>query len=116
MQGQAAGRAGHSGYPWLGKSANELLVRGLLGIVDADLGSSDRFGNTTVNIGLLHGGVAANVIPEAAEAELGVRVATGPQSTGSEAVRAKMEDVLKAIDPGESRPDLRRQRLRSRAM
>ncbi|KAK3384914.1 hypothetical protein B0H63DRAFT_395341 [Podospora didyma] len=94
----AKGKAGHSGYPWLGKSATELLVRVLVKLVDADLGSSERFGNTTVNIGTIEGGVAANVIPKDASAKLAIRVAAGNQSTGSELVRQKVEQILKETD------------------
>jgi acetylornithine deacetylase len=94
----AKGKAGHSGYPWLGKSANEVMVRALGKIVAEDLGSSKEFGNTTVNIGTLEGGVAGNVISESAEAHLTIRVAEGPQSTGSEKVRKRIAELLKEVD------------------
>lgn len=94
----AAGKAGHSGYPWLGKSANEVLLRGLLKVLETDLGSSDRYGNTTVNIGLMQGGVAPNVIPSHASASLLCRVAVGPQKTGHETVREKIKEVLASVD------------------
>ncbi|KAL8366717.1 hypothetical protein RB595_010530 [Gaeumannomyces hyphopodioides] len=94
----AEGQAGHSGYPWLGKSANEFLMRGLLAVLDADLGSSDGFGNTTVNVGLMSGGVAANVIPKSAHASIVVRVAIGPQSDGHNIVRQRIESALQDID------------------
>jgi acetylornithine deacetylase len=95
----ARGKAGHSGYPWLGKSATAMLVNALDKILETNLGSSDRFGNTTVNIGILEGGVAANVIPEKASAQLAIRVATGTQSTGSGAVKKKVEEILAEVDP-----------------
>ncbi|CAK7565595.1 MAG: hypothetical protein SEPTF4163_003516 [Sporothrix epigloea] len=94
----ATGQAGHSGYPWLGKSANDALVRGLVALIDADLGTNPVFGNTTVNLGLINGGVAANVIPAAAEAAMAIRVALGPQETGHMEVRRRMEAALKAVD------------------
>lgn len=94
----AVGKAGHSGYPWLGKSANEVLTRALVRIVDADLGSSERFGNTTVNIGVLDGGVAANVIPAHATAKLALRIAAGDQETGFDLIRGRIEDILKETD------------------
>lgn len=94
----ARGRAGHSGYPWLGKSATTLLMRGVLGVVDADLGSSERYGNTTVNVGIMEGGVALNVIPAHAQASLMVRVAVEPQETGHEIVRERMRAVLASVD------------------
>ncbi len=95
---RAAGRAGHSGYPWLGRSANALLVRGLAAVLDADLGASPVYGNTTVNVGVLAGGVAANVIAASASAQLAVRVALGPQATGHEVVRARIAAILDAVD------------------
>lgn len=94
----ATGKAGHSGYPELGKSANAVLARALVAVVDADLGSSERYGNTTVNIGMMKGGVAPNVIPAHAEATLMCRIALEPQKNGHEAVREKMEEVLKGVD------------------
>lgn len=94
----ARGRDGHSGYPWLGKSANEVLLRGLLAVVDADLGSLPVFGPTTVNIGRMDGGVAGNVIPAHAYADLAIRVAVAPQATGHEVVRARVEAALDAVD------------------
>ena len=91
----ARGRAGHSGYPWLGKSATEALVRGLAALLDADLGGSARFGNTTVNVGVLAGGVAANVIAPEANASLSVRVAVGDQATGARIVQERMRRALR---------------------
>ncbi|KAI1261811.1 Zn-dependent exopeptidase [Xylariaceae sp. FL1019] len=95
---KAHGKAGHSGYPWLGKSATETLMRGLVKVLDTDLGSSDEFGNTTVNVGLLEGGVAPNVIPETAEATMAVRVAIGPEGEGGKIVGQRIRDVLKGVD------------------
>ncbi|KAK0665283.1 hypothetical protein QBC41DRAFT_15415 [Cercophora samala] len=92
------GKAGHSGYPQLGKSANEVLVRSLHAILNTDLGSSERYGNTTVNIGVLEGGVAANVIPKSASARLAIRVASGSQKEGHKDVIAKIKDILKETD------------------
>ncbi|KAK4100428.1 Zn-dependent exopeptidase [Parathielavia hyrcaniae] len=94
----ATGKAGHSGYPWLGKSATAVLVRGLGGLLDAELGSSERFGNTTVNVGVLEGGVAANVIAKEARARLAVRVALGDRRTGAEIVGGRMRSVLEEVD------------------
>lgn len=95
---QAKGKAGHSGYPWLGKSANEVLMRGLLKMLDTDLGSSERYGNTTINVGKMEGGVALNVIPAHASASLMCRIALEPQESGHKAVMAKMEEVLASVD------------------
>lgn len=94
----ARGEGGHSGYPWLGKSANELIVRAMSRILDADLGSGERFGNTTVNLGRMEGGVADNVIPEHASAGLMVRVALGPQDTGDKIVWERIQAILDEVD------------------
>lgn len=94
----AKGKAGHSGYPWLGKSATEVLVRALVNVLDTDLGSSERFGNTTTNVGLIEGGVAANVIPEHASAKIAMRIAAGNQTTGWGIVRERLAKVLEEVD------------------
>lgn len=94
----AKGVPGHSGYPWLGKSANEVTIRALAKLLDTDLGSSEDYGNTTVNIGRFEGGVAANVIPESAKAGLMVRVAIGPEKKGAVVVRQRILDVLNEVD------------------
>lgn len=92
------GVPGHSGYPWLGKSANELMVRAMSKILSTDLGSTKLFGNTTVNIGRWEGGVAANVIPEHATVNLAVRVAIGPEKDGGWIVRDKIQAIFDEID------------------
>ncbi|KAI1134077.1 Zn-dependent exopeptidase [Hypoxylon sp. FL0543] len=94
----AKGRAGHSGYPSLGKSATEVLLRGLVRVLDTDLGSSEDFGNTTVNVGVIEGGVAANVIPERATARVAVRVAIGPELDGGKIVAERLQEVLRSVD------------------
>ncbi|KAI1074533.1 hypothetical protein F5B20DRAFT_563119 [Whalleya microplaca] len=94
----AHGKAGHSGYPWLGKSATEVLMRGLVAVLDARLGSSPEFGDTTVNVGRLSGGVASNVIAERAEARVAGRVAIGPELGGGGVVAGRLADVLRVVD------------------
>lgn len=94
----AKGKAGHSGYPWLGKSATEVLMRGLVKVLDTDLGSSERYGNTTVNVGLMEGGVALNVIPAHASAALMFRIALEPQDSGNDEVEARLREALKSVD------------------
>lgn len=94
----AKGVAGHSGYPWLGKSANELLIRAFYKILETDLGSDERFGNTTFNIGRFDGGVAANVIPDHAATKIAARVAIGPQDKGGQIVRERIQDILDEVD------------------
>lgn len=94
----ATGKAGHSGYPWLGKSANEVLMRGLVTMLDTDLGSSEKYGNTTVNVGIFEGGVALNVIPAHAKAQLAIRVALEPEESGYKTVIENMKAALASVD------------------
>lgn len=94
----ATGKAGHSGYPWLGKSANEVLMRGLVHMLDTDLGSSEKYGNTTVNVGIFEGGVALNVIPAHAKAQLAIRVALEPEESGYKVVIDNMKKALASVD------------------
>ncbi len=94
----AQGKAAHSGYPWLGKSATEVLMRALVKVLDTDLGTSERFGNTTANVGTINGGVAMNVVAKNATAALSVRIAAGNQTTGMEVIKTRVEKILKEVD------------------
>ena len=68
------GREAHSAYPHLGKSAIEPLVELLPTLKTVQLPRDPQLGDTTVNIGVIRGGSAGNVIPAHAEAELMVRL------------------------------------------
>lgn len=71
------GEAAHSAYPELGRSATSALVK-LLAELDAVAMPTDvLFGETTINIGKLAGGVADNVVAPEAEARLMARL-VGP--------------------------------------
>ncbi|GKU21772.1 unnamed protein product [Fusarium langsethiae] len=74
---KAKGKAGHSGYPETGSNAIDSIVRGLSALQQADLPWSDEFGNTTINVGRIEGGVAPNVIPADASATASARIAAG---------------------------------------
>ena len=68
------GKAAHSAYPHLGNSAITQLLT-LLPKLDAlKLPSDPILGDTTVNVGVIRGGVAANIIPPDAEAEMMIRL------------------------------------------
>jgi acetylornithine deacetylase len=70
----ANGRMAHSAYPELGDSAILRLLNALDRIRRVELPSDEVLGQSTLNIGLINGGRAANVIPDEARAELFVRV------------------------------------------
>jgi acetylornithine deacetylase len=68
------GRSAHSAYPDLGASA----IHGLLDLLgecrQADWGMSGVLGRATINIGLLDGGVASNVLAPQAQATVMIRL------------------------------------------
>ena len=66
----AHGKAAHSGYPQLGESAIEKLTDVLLSLRTADWPADPELGRTHYTVGLISGGVAPNVIPPHAEAEV----------------------------------------------
>lgn len=94
----AHGRSGHSGYPWLFDSATEKMMRAMLQTMDADLGTSERYGNSTTNVGILSGGVAINVVPDFATAGVVVRVGIGPEAEGGEVVQDRIREILASVD------------------
>lgn len=70
------GKAAHSAYPEMGDSAIVKLLDILQDIRQIELPVDEFFGETTLNIGLIAGGVGTNVIPPSAEAGLHVRMVT----------------------------------------
>ena len=66
----AHGKAAHSGYPELGESAIEKLIDVLNALRTAVWPSDPQLGRTHYTVGLIAGGVAPNVIPPHAEAEV----------------------------------------------
>jgi len=74
------GEAAHSAYPHLGKSAITELVRLLAELETLKLPSDPGLGATTINVGVISGGVADNVMAPAAEARLMARLVTPPET------------------------------------
>ena len=99
------GRAAHSAYPHLGDSATARLVR-LLGELDGlALPADPLLGATTVNVGMLAGGVADNVIAPWAEARLMARLVTSPESALD--LFTRWVDGRAEVEPGVSVPPVR---------
>jgi acetylornithine deacetylase len=69
----ASGRAAHSGYPEEGSSAIAALLDTIDRIRRLPLPRDPLLGQSTLNLGLISGGVAPNVIPPHASAQLLVR-------------------------------------------
>jgi acetylornithine deacetylase len=70
----ATGKMAHSAYPELGESAIEKLLDALDAIRRMPLPQDPILGGTTVNIGTISGGRAPNIVPDAAKAELAIRI------------------------------------------
>lgn len=99
------GRAAHSAYPELGRSATRDLVR-LLAELDAlQLPSDPLLGETTVNIGSLAGGVADNVVAPWAEARLMARLVTAEEEVLE--LLERWAAGRATIEPGGSIPSVR---------
>lgn len=77
---RARGRAAHSAYPEMGESAIDKLLDVLNDLRRVEFPRDETLGATTMNIGMIKGGVAGNVIPPEAEAELMFRVVTSNDS------------------------------------
>ncbi|MBV9609313.1 MAG: M20/M25/M40 family metallo-hydrolase [Acidobacteria bacterium] len=73
----ARGRMAHSAYPELGESAINKLLDVLARLRAMDLPVNPDVGPCTMNIGMIHGGRAPNVIPDHARADLLYRL-VGP--------------------------------------
>lgn len=87
---RARGRAGHSAYPELGESAIEKLLDALAALRKLPLPSDGLLGCATLNIGMISGGRAANVIPDQASAQVMFRTVAN-----SDKLRAQVESLLK---------------------
>lgn len=73
----ARGKMAHSAYPELGESAIDKLLEALNRLRTLQLPVADAVGPCTVNIGVIEGGRAPNVIPDFAKAQLLYRL-VGP--------------------------------------
>jgi acetylornithine deacetylase len=87
----AHGRAAHSSLPELGESAIEKLIDALVDLRKADWPSDDVLGRTHYTVGLINGGVAPNVIPPEAEAEVMFRTVGDARD-----VRARLDAAVGA--------------------
>src|SRR5580704_12216318 len=83
---RAHGRMAHSAYPELGDSAINKLVEALHDILALPLPIEPEIGPATLNIGLISGGYAPNVIADKAEAHLLIRT-VGPSEEVKDSIR-----------------------------
>ena len=81
----------HSAYPERGDSALHRLLAALARLQASDFGNDDVLGPATLNIGVVQGGVAANVLAPHAEARIALRV-VGDLDEAEQLVRACFAD------------------------
>ena len=85
----ASGKTAHSAYPELGESAIEKLLDVLADLRRLPLPEDPVMGRSTMNIGMIEGGHAPNVIPDSASAQILFRTVCS-----SVELRQKIEGIL----------------------
>src|ERR1700720_1870480 len=88
----------HSAYPELGESAIDKLLETLAGLRAMPLPSDSEIGPCTLNIGLIEGGRAPNVIPDYAHADLLYRL-VGPTDELHREIVATAGDQVEVTFP-----------------
>ncbi len=91
----ASGKMAHSAYPELGESAIEKLLKALGRLQQMTLPQNPEVGPTTMNIGVIEGGRAPNVIPDYARAQLLYRL-VGPSEQLREEIAAQVAGLAEA--------------------
>jgi acetylornithine deacetylase len=76
---EARGKLAHSAYPELGESAIDKLLDALQRVRAIELPNDALLGPCTLNIGVISGGRAPNVVPDTAMAEIGIRLVGDPE-------------------------------------
>jgi acetylornithine deacetylase len=88
----AKGRMAHSAYPELGESAIDKLLEALNRLRKVKLPTVEGIGPSTVNIGVIEGGRAPNVVPDHARAKLLYRL-VGPSDQLRKDIVAAVGDL-----------------------
>ena len=96
---RATGKLAHSAYPELGESAIDKLVEALHDINRIQFPSDGLLGPTTLNVGVISGGRAPNVVPDAAIAEITIRLVGDPAPVRQAMIetvggRAEVREIL----------------------
>jgi len=89
----ARGKMAHSAYPELGESAIDKLLPALARLRAMPLPSDPEVGACTLNIGLIEGGRAPNVIPDYAHADLLYRLVGPSDELRKQIITAAGKDV-----------------------
>jgi acetylornithine deacetylase len=94
---RAEGIAAHSAYPHLGRSAIHTLLDVLTDVRALDFPADPVLGDTTVNVGILTGGVADNVMAAEATARVMIRLVSDADDVLAK-VTAAVRDRLEIIE------------------
>jgi acetylornithine deacetylase len=86
---RARGRMAHSAYPELGESAIDKMLDCLADLRKIPLPQDPVLGPSTMNIGIISGGRAANVVPDEATAQILIRTVNGAKE-----LRQQISNVL----------------------
>jgi len=85
---EARGKLAHSAYPELGESAIDRLLDALEKVRRIPLPHDPLLGKSTLNIGVISGGRAPNVISDSARAEIAIRLVDDPAPIRSAMLQA----------------------------
>ena len=91
----AEGRMAHSAYPELGESAIDKLLEALNRLRAMKLPSQEGIGPCTLNVGVIEGGRAPNIIPDHARAQLLYRL-VGPSQPLQQEIEQAVSGLAKA--------------------
>jgi acetylornithine deacetylase len=94
----AKGRSCHSGYPHLGVDANAFLIDVASDLRSIDFGAHPVFGKSTLNIGMLKGGEAGNIVSPSAELSFWLRTVTSSHAS-TELLHSVVQSVARGF-PG----------------
>ena len=94
----AEGKMAHSAYPELGESAIDKLVEALYRLKKMHLPYNEEIGPSTLNIGVIEGGRAPNVIPDHARAQILIRL-VGPSNDIRRGILDAMRGLVKVEFP-----------------
>jgi acetylornithine deacetylase len=89
---RAHGRMAHSAYPELGENAVHKIIEALHNVLAIDLPFEEGIGPSTLNIGMIEGGRAPNVISDQAVAQVMVRLVGSSEGT-RKAILAAVGDL-----------------------
>ncbi|HUS19304.1 MAG TPA: M20/M25/M40 family metallo-hydrolase [Terriglobales bacterium] len=92
----ARGKMAHSAYPHLGESAVEKLLEALQRLKAVELPLDPEVGPTTVNIGVIEGGRAPNIVPDFAKAQLLYRT-VGPVEKLKQDLKDAVGDLAEVV-------------------